>query len=126
MHVRNGTVFFATLLLGLTGAVSVVARCAWEDLAAKQASAALADEESGRLMAEGKGIFVEKCAKCHNERGDKELGSGKPLNERGLAPDALARIVSGRLSKGSDKERRAVTAYIASLMKDPAKAETKP
>jgi len=123
MKVKRRAMVVAMASLSLAGGAGL---CTGQAPETKPAATAAQDEDRARLLAEGKGIFVEKCAKCHNERGDKELGSGKPLNERGLAPDALARIVSGRLSKGSDKERRAVTAYIASLMKDPAKAETKP
>jgi len=76
-----------------------------------------AGAEREQILTKGKGIFVEKCAKCHNERGDKELSSGKPLSERGLGTDAIAKAVNGRLSKGTEEERRAVTLYIASLMK---------
>jgi mono/diheme cytochrome c family protein len=86
---------------------------------ARLAAAQTADEqERERLMAKGKGIFVEKCAKCHNERGDKALSSGAPLNERGLGQEASAKAVSGRLGKAAaEEDRRAVTLYIASLMK---------
>jgi mono/diheme cytochrome c family protein len=74
-------------------------------------------EERAGLLAKGKAIFVEKCAKCHNERGDKALSSGKPLNERGLETETIARAVGGRLKDRTEEERRAVTVYIASLMK---------
>jgi mono/diheme cytochrome c family protein len=79
-----------------------------------------------QLFAKGKGIFVAKCARCHNERGDKELSSGKPLRERGLGTAAIAKAVNGRLSKGTDEERRAVALYVASLMNTAAKAEAEP
>jgi hypothetical protein len=39
------------------------------------------------------------------------------LNERGLASSAIARAVGGRLKDRTDEDRRAVTLYIASLMK---------
>jgi len=126
MRISRETIFFATLLLGLTGAVSVAARCTREGLAAGHGRTAPADEEVARLIAKGKGIFLEKCAKCHNERGDKELSSGKPLSERGLGTEAIARAVKGRLREYTDEERQAVTLYIASLMKGAAKGETKP
>jgi len=77
------------------------------------------------LLAKGKAIFVDKCAKCHNENGDNELSSGKPLNQRGLSVEAIAKTVNGRLSKGTEEERRALTLYIASFMKKPDKATAK-
>ena len=77
----------------------------------------LSDEEHARLLAKGKALFVERCARCHNERGDKPLKSGPPLNERGLSADVIARAVSGRLRDKTEEERRAVTLYIVSLMK---------
>ena len=86
----------------------------------------LTETEREQLLAKGKTIFVEKCGKCHNERGDKELSSGKPLGERRLGTDTIAKAVNGRLSKGTEEERRAVTLYIASLMNDPDKGAAKP
>jgi mono/diheme cytochrome c family protein len=85
-----------------------------------------AGAERQQLLAKGKATFVERCAKCHNEGGDKELSSGKPLSERGLGTEAIAKAVNGRLSKGTEEERRAVTLYIVSLMKTAAKAEARP
>ena len=123
MKIHRLATIAAMVGLSLAGGAGLCSRQARE---AKPAPAAGQEEERVRLLAEGKGIFVEKCAKCHNERGDKELSSGKPLSERGLSQDAIARIVSGRLSKGSDVERRAVTLYITTLMRDPAKGESKP
>lgn len=75
-------------------------------------------EEQERLLAKGKGIFAERCASCHDERGGKPLKSGPPLNERGLSADVIARAVSGRLRDRTEDDRRAVTIYIASFMKD--------
>lgn len=77
----------------------------------------LSDEERARLLAKGKALFVERCARCHNERGEKPLKTGLPLNERGLSADVIARAVSGRLRDKTEDERRAVTLYISSLMK---------
>ena len=75
-------------------------------------------EEPARLLAEGKEIFLERCVRCHNERGDKPLKTGAPLNERGLSADVIARAVNGRLRDRSEDERRAVTLYISSLMQN--------
>ena len=56
-------------------------------------------------------FFVERCARCHNERGEKPLKTGPPLNERGLSTEVIARAVSGRLRDGTedDAERRRFT-----------------
>ena len=107
---------------GLAGEVGVRAS------SARQAAAQTADEqERERLMAKGKGIFVEKCAKCHNERGDKALSSGAPLSERGLGQEVIAKAVNGRLGEAAaEEERQAVTLYIASLMKGADKGAPKP
>ena len=106
-----GTLIGMTVLAGLGGIAAVAG-------GARQASgqATSADDRAGRI-AKGREIFVAKCAKCHNERGDKALSSGKPLSERGLATEAIARAVRGRLKDRTDDERQAVTLYIASLMK---------
>jgi hypothetical protein len=61
---------------------------------------------------------------CHNERGDKPLKTGLPLNERGLSADEIASAVNGRLKGKTEEQRQAVTLYIASLMK-PADSEAK-
>ena len=74
-------------------------------------------EEREKLLATGNKIFVERCAKCHNERGDKPLPSGPPLNERKLSDEAIARTVAARLKDSSDEEKRAVALYISSFMK---------
>ena len=105
----------ATVLLGFATVIGAVhARNARQSSAEEQP---LRDEERAKLLATGKELFVERCAKCHNERGDKPLKTGLPLNERGLSTEAISRAVSGRLRDRTEEERRAVTLYIASLMK---------
>jgi mono/diheme cytochrome c family protein len=99
--------------LGLAAGIGAHARSGKQE----PADAPISSEERVRLLAKGKEIFVEKCAKCHNESGDKPLSSGLPLNERGLASSAIARAVGGRLKDRTDEDRRAVTLYISSLMK---------
>ncbi len=74
-------------------------------------------EERERLLAMGNKVFVERCAKCHNERGDKPLPSGLPLNERKLSDDEIARTVAGRLKGSPDEQKRAVALYISSFIK---------
>jgi mono/diheme cytochrome c family protein len=75
------------------------------------------DEERGKLLATGKKIFVERCAKCHDERGDKPLKTGLPLSQRGLSDEEIASTVSGRLKDAPGEEKRAVALYISSFMK---------
>jgi mono/diheme cytochrome c family protein len=81
-----------------------------------QAKSVTADEDRERVLAAGKKLFVERCAKCHDERGDKPLKSGLPLNRRELSDEELARAVSGRLKNSPDEDKRAVTLYISSFM----------
>ena len=119
---KTAAVFIATAVLGLAGGIGVHARSAKQE----PADAPISDAERVRLLAKGKEIFVEKCAKCHNESGDKALSSGLPLNERGLASSAIARAVGGRLKDRTDEDRRAVTFYISSLMKAKAPENSAP
>jgi mono/diheme cytochrome c family protein len=112
---RPATLLLVTALLG--GASGMSAALA---LNAHQSSAhdqPPSEVERARLLAKGKELFVERCARCHNESGDKPLKTGPPLNERGLSAEVLARAVSGRLRDRTEDERRAVTLYISSLMK---------
>lgn len=81
------------------------------------AAQASGDVERERLLAIGKKIFVERCASCHNERGDKPLSSSLPLNERKLTREEIARNAAGRLRGRIDEEKLAVTLYIESFMK---------
>ena len=73
--------------------------------------------EQDKLLATGKKIFVERCAKCHDERGDKALKSGPPLSERELSDEEITRAVSGRLKNAPAEEKRAVALYVISFMK---------
>ena len=82
-----------------------------------RAETPLGTEERERLLAVGKKLFMERCAKCHDERGDKPLASGPPLRERELSDDQIARAVSGRFRDKSDEEKSAVLLYIRSFMK---------
>ena len=76
-----------------------------------------ADQDKAAQLAIGKKLFMEKCGKCHDERGDKPLASGPPLNERKLTKEEIARAVSGRLRDRTDDERTAVVAYIIDFLK---------
>ena len=83
---------------------------------APTADQSLSVEEPARLLARGKEIFLQQCARCHNESGDKPLKTGPPLNERGLSTDVISQAVKGRIRDRTEDERRAVTLYISSLM----------
>jgi mono/diheme cytochrome c family protein len=111
---RTAAFLLTTVLLGFAAGIAMHGRSAHQVPTADQS---LSEEERTRLLAKGKEIFLERCARCHNERGDKPLKTGVPLNERGLSADVIARAVSGRLRDRTDDERRAVTLYISSLMK---------
>ncbi len=114
MHGRTATLIFSAALLGFVGGIAIRARGAGQAPAADQP---LSHEERARLLATGKELFMARCARCHDERGDKPLKTGQPLNERGLSTDEIARAVNGRLRDKTEEERRAVTLYISSLMK---------
>ena len=83
---------------------------------AQEPAAATEPDKAAQLLV-GKNLFVEKCGKCHDERGDKPLASGPPLNERDLTCEEIERAVRGRLRDRTDDERSAVVAYIQSLLK---------
>ena len=111
---RTEAFLLATVLLGFAGGISIHARSTHQAPTSNQSQS---KEERARLLAKGKEIFLERCASCHKEHGDKPLKTGAPLNERGLSTEAIARLVSGRLRDRTEEERRAVTLYISSLMK---------
>lgn len=71
--------------------------------------------ERDRLLGIGKRIFVERCASCHAERGDKPLPTGLPLSERKLEYPVIEKAVKGRLKDKSPEEQRGVALYIESL-----------
>ena len=120
---RTTPLLFATVLLGLIGGIAVHARNAHQ---APTAAQPLSEQEHARLLATGKEFFMARCARCHDERGDKPLKTGPPLNERGLSSEQIARAVSGRLRDNTEEERRAVTLYISSLMKPKDSEEKAP
>jgi mono/diheme cytochrome c family protein len=72
------------------------------------------------LLKVGKELFVAKCGSCHDADGSKALASGPPLNQRALSDEVIAKNVAPRLRTATDEEKRAVAAYIRSLVKSPA------
>src|ERR1700687_1178717 len=93
---RYQVLLLALLFLTPAG-ISLFARQSGERAApaAKAAGAAAASDE--RLLPIGKKLFVDRCASCHNERGDKPLASGLPLNQRKLDNSVVERAARGRL-----------------------------
>jgi len=114
MRGRTAAVVFSVALLGFAGGIAVRARGVGQAIASDQP---LSEQERARMLVTGKELFMARCARCHDERGDKPLKTGLPLNHRGLSSEQIARAVSGRLRDRTDEERRAVTLYISSLMK---------
>ena len=115
MRRRTALPIFFAAILGFDGSILAIhARNARQSSAHEQSTA---EKERARLLATGKELFVERCARCHNESGDKPLKTGPPLNERGLSAEVISRAVDGRLRDKTEEERRAVTLYISSLMK---------
>jgi mono/diheme cytochrome c family protein len=122
MYGRTVELLFATTLFGFAGGI---ARYAWGAGQAAADQQLLREDRTG-LLAEGKELFLARCARCHNERGDKPLKTGSPLNERRLPTDEIARAVNGRLRDKTEEERRAVTLYIGSLMNSKDSEEKAP
>jgi mono/diheme cytochrome c family protein len=114
MRGRTTALVFSVTLLGFAGGIAIRVPGARQAPAADQPPS---EQERARLLSTGKELFLARCARCHNERGDKPLKTGPPLNERGLSTDEIARAVNGRLRDKTGEERRAVTLYISSLMK---------
>src|SRR5258707_10032468 len=111
---RTAALVFSLTVLGFAGGMAIRARGVGQAPAADQQPS---EQERGRLLATGKELFMARCARCHDERGDKPLKTGPPLNERGLSTDEIARAVNGRLRDKTGEERGAVTLYISTLMK---------
>ena len=74
-------------------------------------------EERDRLLVIGKKLFVDRCSKCHDQRGDKPLKTGPPLSERKLSDAEIERLVAGRLKDAPDEQKRAVALYVSRFMK---------
>jgi mono/diheme cytochrome c family protein len=63
--------------------------------------------------------FMEGCAKCHNERGDKPLEDGRMLNEMEFTESDLAEKVGHRAHDFSPEEQSAILLYVRSLLIHP-------
>jgi len=71
------------------------------------------------VAADGRALFVARCASCHNERGDKPLKDGPPLSQRPLTRKQVAGFVKSRLAQATPEEQRAVTDYILGFIETP-------
>ena len=112
---KTRTIVFLTTALVSLGGLHFVGAQSQKQTA--PAETTVSPEERGRLLAMGKKLFIERCAKCHDERGDKPLRTGAPLSERKLSDAEIERIVAGRLKDAPDEQKRAVALYISSFMK---------
>jgi mono/diheme cytochrome c family protein len=120
---RNPPLLFATTLVFAAG-IAIHAQGTGQ---APTADPSQTREDPARTLAKGKELFAAAgCVNCHNASGDKPLKTGLPLNERGLSTEDIARAVNGRLKSKTEDERRAVTLYIASLMKQKDSEEKAP
>ena len=81
-------------------------------------------DERGRLPDVGRKLFVERCSRCHGERGEKSLSTGLPLSQRKLMPEQLVRSVKGRLQDSTEEDRRAVQLYIESFPNQESRERT--
>ena len=80
MYGRTAALLFAATLLGFAGGIASYARGAGQAPAADQS---LSHEERARLLAKGKELFLARCARCHDERGDKPLKTGPAIERAG-------------------------------------------
>jgi len=81
------------------------------------ASAKDASKPDAALRDQGKKIFVERCAKCHDADAAKKLPDGTTLLQRLAASKDLEARLGTRLKQ--PQERHAVTVYIESLLTAP-------
>jgi len=111
------------LLILILGLVSLSLVASQSSQAPSEQPPAPSPEQASTL---GKKLFVERCGKCHDERGDKPLASGPPLNERLLTREEIARAVRGRFKDKTDDERAAVVAYIEGFLKTKPRPASEP
>jgi mono/diheme cytochrome c family protein len=129
MSAKTTALVLSVTLLGFSGGIAIRARSTGQAPSGPPAPFAnepLSEQARARLLVTGKDLFMARCARCHDERGDKPLKTGLPLNQRGLSSEQIARAVSGRLRDNTEEERRAVTLYISTLMKPKASEEKAP
>src|SRR5260370_14475731 len=79
MRGRTTALVLSVTLLGFAGAIAIRARGTGQ---APSADQPLSEQARARLLATGKELFMTRCARCHDERGDKPLNTGPPLHSR--------------------------------------------
>jgi mono/diheme cytochrome c family protein len=117
MKRKAGLILFSVVLVVFSWYVTGIIQCAEHAVFAEETDIGRGTARE-RQLEMGRKLFVTRCARCHNERGDKPLSGGPPLSERELTREVIVRNVSGRLRKATKEERRAVADYIESFMKD--------
>jgi mono/diheme cytochrome c family protein len=115
----SGNLFSRVALLGLALAAAL-AGCAQRAISSKplmepQSVTASSEQPKPASANIGRDLFVARCASCHNERGDKPLRTGLPLNQRKLSREVIAAAVQGRLKGKTQAEQQAVVEYISGL-----------
>jgi mono/diheme cytochrome c family protein len=73
------------------------------------------DATDAALREQGKKIFVQRCAQCHDADASKKLPDGPTLLQRLATSKDLEARLGTRLKQ--PQERHAVTIYIESLLK---------
>lgn len=82
-------------------------------------AAAFAAKEDAALLALGRTKFMEGCAKCHDEHGEKPLEDGSVLREMEFTEDELAEKVEHRAHDFPEEEQRAILLYVKSFLSHP-------
>jgi mono/diheme cytochrome c family protein len=98
---KSSTIYFASLIAVITAAVQVSS--------AQQGSPADMKEA-------GHKIFVERCAKCHDENAAKLLPDGTSLVLRLARSKDPLELLATRLK--NEEERRAVMLYLQPMLPD--------
>jgi mono/diheme cytochrome c family protein len=98
------------LVLAATVAILTIALASPRSAPQAQASA-----QSERL---GHDIFVQHCAKCHDENAVKPLPDGTNLLQRLAKSADFEALLSTRLKKMNEPERQGVKLYVGNLLRD--------
>ncbi len=64
----------------------------------------------------GRRVFIERCAKCHDENAAKPLPDGTSLVQRLAARPDLAAALASRTRKMTEAERRGLVLYMKNLV----------
>lgn len=100
-------------IAALTFSVALISSCA----IASEEDAVRSKSPDSALRAQGKKIFVSRCAQCHNENAGKQLPDGTTLLQRLAKSKNLEARLQTRLK--NTEESHAVALYIESLLGGP-------